>query len=640
MPSFNLKAKFALVAGTMILVVAAIITMFLTRQQEHTIREELVHRAVALTQNLAYNCQLPLAAENKPSLRRLADGLLEEGEVSYVEFLHPNGAELLQAGSVPPQSLKVVRVRDVRQHPGGAQTEWLHTDDGRTFLDVHTTVSVQGSDEGDILSTGRRSSNASLGHVRLGLTAAAAERRIADMRLLAGLLGVLIAAAGSLLAAGLIHIMTRPLGQLMEGNARVARGDFSLRLAVRSHDEFGQLASSYNQMADEIERARVLAESYLQTLRQNSENLEDANRALKHTNAELAKASRMKSEFLATMSHELRTPLNVIIGFSEVLLDQTYGALNPKQERYSSNIQTSGRHLLALINDILDLSKVEAGKMQVVPGPFDLRQSLEEIQSLVRPLAAKKGIQMCSAPVPQATLVTDQKLFKQVMFNLLSNAIKFTTAEGRVDLEVRTLDGAALRADPVCRTLAAERRQAIPGQPLLLVEVRDTGVGIGPENYDKIFVAFQQLDGSYARKQEGTGLGLALTRKIVQLLGGEIWFSSRSGEGTRFWFYVPTEYTESDAEREERALAPPYDWSARVVGGASGAGGPAAPSAPDPTTDAPGRIAAQADWPWGGSPRPRERGRGSKAKTKSAAAKPKTEQVIALWGSASTREKT
>ena len=258
----------------------------------------------------------------------------------------------------------------------------------------------------------------------------------------------------------------------------------------------------------------------------------------------------------------------------------------------------------------------------------------------MRPLAAKKGIQVCCAPVPQTTLVTDLKLFKQVMFNLLSNAIKFTTAEGRVDLEVRTLDGAALRADPVCRTLAPERRQAIPQQALLLVEVRDTGVGIDPENYDKIFVAFQQLDASYARKQEGTGLGLALTRKIVQLLGGQIWFSSRIGEGTRFWFYVPTEYTESDAEREERALAMPYDWSARVASGASGAGEPAAPAAPDPEKDDPRRIAAQADWPWGGAQRPRERDRGKKLEAKSPAGKPKPEWMTAISGGASTPDKT
>jgi signal transduction histidine kinase len=600
MRRLNLESKFAVVTGAMLLAVASIITAFLTKQQEAVIRDELLSRAVALTENLAYNCQLPLAAENKTSLQRLAQGLFKSGEVSYVQFQNTDGVDLLHRGEIRGPDFKVVHVIGAREHESGIRSAWMRTAAGRTYLDVQCPVVVE-ANEDDILAFGQKSETTALGRVRVGVTTAGAERRIAQARFLAGLIALGAALAGSLLAAGLIHVLTRPLGRLMEGNRRLARGDYTLRLQVRTDDEFGRLSTSYNQMADEIQRSRDLADSYLASLRANAEHLEEANRALQVSNAELAKASRMKSEFLAVMSHELRTPLNVIIGFSEVLLDQTFGQLNGKQSRYATNILTSGRHLLTLINDILDLSKVEAGRMQVAPEPFDLGQCLDEIQSLVKNLAAKKGVDIHCAAVPALTPITDQKLFKQVMFNLLSNAIKFTPAGGRIDLAVRAVDGAVLRADAIAQWLPFERRDFITTGRKLVVEVHDTGIGIAPEEHDKIFQAFRQVDASYARKQEGTGLGLALTRKIVQLLNGEIWFHSVPKEGSRFWFYVPFEHEDESRELGPKSMPRAIDRlvdadaDARVA--ARGRSEPAA----DPGGDAQ-RPAALADWPWGEAP--------------------------------------
>lgn len=596
MGRFNLKAKFAVVTAAMLLTVAGIITAFLTNQQEQTIREELLRRAVALTESLAYNCQLPLAVENKTSLRRLAQGLFKDGEIGYVLFQNTSGAVVYQCGVVTEGGLDIVQVKDTQQHTTGTRSTWIRSADARTYLDVQTPVLVETSDEEDILATRRNAEVTPLGLVRVGLTTAAAEKRIAHMQLLAGLIGVAIALAGSILAAGLIHVMTRPLSRLMEGNRRLARGDYTMRLEVRSRDEFGRLAGSYNQMVEEIQRSRELAESYLASLRANAERLEETNRALQHTNDELAKASRMKSEFLAVMSHELRTPLNVIIGFSEVLLDQKFGDMNSKQTRYANNILSSGRHLLSLINDILDLSKVEAGRMQVAPEPFDLRQCLEEIQSLVRNLSSKKGIEVKCADVPAVTPVTDQKLFKQVMLNLLSNAIKFTPENGSVRLGIRCLDGKLLRADAATRLLPAPRRKAIVPRRVLIVEVRDTGVGIDPEDHSKLFQAFQQLDASYARKQEGTGLGLALTRRIVVLLGGDIWFESVRGQGSTFWFYVPFELSEEDgpARTHQEPIADRLP-DAPVIPAS-----PAPVADPRPVTERDTKpVTARAHWPWG-----------------------------------------
>lgn len=546
LPQLGLKSKFALVTGVMILAVTMLVTTFLTRQQEITIRSELTQRAVALTENLAYNCQLPLVTQNTTSLQRLGRGLLEHDEVVFVEFQDAHGAVLMQVGS-GPDSMQGSQT-PAREPVVGVATTWLHEPNGDRYLEVVVPVTLEeGSD--DILSANRQVTfSEHAGVVRVGVTSREAERRITAMSKLAALLGLAVACAGSLVAMLAIRRLTRPLANLMEGNRRVARGDFGLRLPVRSQDEFGRLAHSWNQMADEIQRSRELAGSYLDSLRANAEKLEEVNRALLVKNEEIVRASRMKSEFLAIMSHELRTPLNGIIGFSEVLLDGKFGELNAKQQRFTENMLISGRHLLRLVNDMLDLSKIEAGKLDVDPQVFDLRLSMDEIQTLVRNLALKKDISLRCGPLPARQARTDPKLFKQVMFNLLSNATKFTPNGGNVMVLVRCMSGPELRAEPVCQLLPPRQRESIPDQEFLLVEIQDSGIGIAPEDHGRIFVPFQQLDASYARHQEGTGLGLALTRRIVRLLGGEIWFTSRRDVGSRFIFCIPLEYGTASVE--------------------------------------------------------------------------------------------
>lgn len=230
----------------------------------------------------------------------------------------------------------------------------------------------------------------------------------------------------------------------------------------------------------------------------------------------LQQASRMKSEFLANMSHELRTPLNGIIGFSEFLVDEKPGALNAKQKEYLGDILNSARHLLQLINDVLDLSKVEAGKMELSPETFSLTKAIEEITSTVSPLAKKKNIRVSrviSPPLEQVTL--DQQRFKQVLYNLLSNAVKFTEV-GNVDILVDALDANRFR-----------------------IRVKDTGIGIKPENMNRLFKEFEQLDSGTSRKYGGTGLGLSLTRRIVELLEGDITVESEDGKGSTFTVVLP-----------------------------------------------------------------------------------------------------
>jgi protein-histidine pros-kinase len=231
----------------------------------------------------------------------------------------------------------------------------------------------------------------------------------------------------------------------------------------------------------------------------------------------LHSANRMKSEFLASMSHELRTPLNGIIGFSELLLDRKPGALNPKQEEYLTDILSSGRHLLRLINDVLDLSKVEAGRMELHPEAFVVRAAIDEACAVASTLAQRKRIRVSQRIAPGVGSVElDRQKFVQVLHNLLSNAVKFTDEDGEVRIIVE---------------LSAER--------ILSIRVEDTGIGIRKSDFDKLFVEFQQLETGAGRRYGGTGLGLALTRKIVEYQHGTISVASEPGKGSTFTVCLP-----------------------------------------------------------------------------------------------------
>jgi signal transduction histidine kinase len=227
-------------------------------------------------------------------------------------------------------------------------------------------------------------------------------------------------------------------------------------------------------------------------------------------------ADRHKSEFLASMSHELRTPLNAVIGFSEVLLERMFGEINAKQEEYLQDILSSGRHLLSLINDILDLAKIEAGRMELDVADFHLPQAIDNSVTLVRERAARRAITLDVAIDPElGEIKGDERKVKQVLLNLLSNAIKFTPEGGRVDVHAGLVDGVAE------------------------ISVSDTGVGIAPEDHEAVFEEFRQVGTDYAKKHEGTGLGLTLSRRFVELHGGKIWVKSQLGQGATFTFTLP-----------------------------------------------------------------------------------------------------
>jgi two-component system, NtrC family, sensor kinase len=239
-------------------------------------------------------------------------------------------------------------------------------------------------------------------------------------------------------------------------------------------------------------------------------------REIEDKSRQIEAANRHKSEFLANMSHELRTPLNAIIGFSEVLQEKLFGELNEKQAEYTDDILSSGRHLLSLINEILDLSKVEAGRMELELAAFDLPLAIDNARTFVRERATRHGIALdVTVDKRLGDFVGDERKIKQILLNLLSNAVKFTPEGGRIGINARQTDGA------------------------VEISVSDTGIGIAPVDQARIFEEFRQVGADYAHKVEGTGLGLTLAKKFVELHGGRIWVESEVGKGSKFTFTLP-----------------------------------------------------------------------------------------------------
>jgi signal transduction histidine kinase len=324
------------------------------------------------------------------------------------------------------------------------------------------------------------------------------------------LMGGLVMA--SLLLALLLGFVTSwsfilPVRKAQAFLGQVAKGDFSTTVTVDNRDEFGELAAQMNRMSAQLSGLY--------------EEQRAAARQLETLNTQLARASQAKSEFLANMSHELRTPMNAILGFTEMILDEIYGEVPPEVRGPIQDVRTCGQQLLRLINDVLDLSKIEAGRMELSLTDYSVQEVVETARTSLRSLAAEKGLEFTADVEPDVPLAYgDGKRITQCLTNLVGNALKFTK-QGGVAIHARR------EGDEV------------------IYSVADTGIGIPADHLDQIFGEFRQVDASISREFGGTGLGLSITKTFVELHGGRIWVESEPGRGSTFYFAIPLRVAEA-----------------------------------------------------------------------------------------------
>jgi len=305
-------------------------------------------------------------------------------------------------------------------------------------------------------------------------------------------------------------VILRPVRQLRALANNVAEGNLDVRSSIKTGDEYERLAEAFNKMLDRLEESQ-------EKLRQANKQLDGKIMELSERNVELFKANKLKSEFLANMSHEFRTPLNSILGFAEILRDKPTFLGIDKSQRYAEHIISGGRQLLTMINDLLDLAKAEAGKIELHLGKTSIPELCRGLAAFFSPLTEKKKIRLrinVNDDIPIVT--TDQGKVQQILYNYISNAIKFTADRGTIDVDAKIIDDKVIR-----------------------ISVRDNGQGVKDVDKEKIFEKFRQLDGSITRDSAGTGLGLAICKELASLLAGSVGMESSYGKGSTFWLEIP-----------------------------------------------------------------------------------------------------
>jgi len=331
----------------------------------------------------------------------------------------------------------------------------------------------------------------------------------------------LIAGVGAIVSFYMItqRVILRPIRQLSAIANNVADGNLAIRSAIKTGDEYEKLADAFNHMLDHLQAAQ-------ERLRQANKQLDEKIAQLSERNIELFKANTVKGEFLANISHEFRTPLNAILGFAEIMREKPEVLKKEKGRRYAENIITSGNRLLNMINDLLNIAKTEAGKMELHIEQTSLALLCKTVIGHFSALTKKKKIKVrLSVEEHIPALLTDAGKVEQILYNFLSNAVKFTPERGRVEIRARMLDEKNVR-----------------------IEVSDTGCGIVEADKKKIFEKFRQIDGSITRQSPGSGLGLAISRELAALLAGSIGLDSEAGKGSTFWLDIPVTLTKEQAK--------------------------------------------------------------------------------------------
>jgi len=490
-----------------------------TRASRELISEEMKGSARSFARMLATTATNAILSSDISSLHEYVDKTGKEHNVSYAMILDSEGTVL---ASTEKKFDGYILSDDVSKRANSSSGELLQVA-GNVF-DISAPIFLEGK---------------KIGIARVGVSTETMLQKIAVVRNDGVNMTLFAIMVGSMVAVLIALRVTRGLGSLGKVARQMTGGNLSSRVQgdPLSYRELTELGDAFNHMADavqereeelqqsieELDLAHEELQSANEELQQHYEELELSQEELLTSNEELSQANdrvieadRLKSEFLANMSHELRTPLNSVIALSGILLARMDGDLTEEQEKQVKIIKKSGKNLLELINDILDLSKIESGKMEISLEEFYIEDVVNDDRAMVTPLASEKEINISFIKNEEIPVIrSDRNKVKQILLNLLSNAVKFTPTGGSITIDATGRDG---RVE---------------------LRVTDTGIGIAKENLDKIFDEFRQVDGSSTREYGGTGLGLAITRRLVKLLGGEIRVESEIGKGSTFIINIP-----------------------------------------------------------------------------------------------------
>ncbi|MGH7810107.1 MAG: histidine kinase dimerization/phospho-acceptor domain-containing protein, partial [Candidatus Binatia bacterium] len=444
-----LRWKLILSISALIVLTSITLGWFAGQYAVDLIKSGLIERGRSLARNLAYNSEYGVLIANQAIVSQLVDGVIKEEDVLYAVVQNEDGASLAGARSaqlpiLPPKDVERMEIPRVNWTDPITKAYQIHWR-GEIFYEITFPVKTRqvrrtreeiGLTEDETLGTGASLSERTIGLAAVGMSLS--QKRvnatiISILRSIALLTGLVIV-AGIGVTIFLVKLIAGPVNELATAATRIAEGELSSQVAVKSRDEIGVLAASFNRMAESIQQRESELRRHAEELDRLNRRLVAQQQELQQINAQLAAASQHKSQFLANMSHELRTPLNAIIGFSGILLNESLGKVNDYERReFLGNIMISGKHLLGLINEVLDLSRIEAGRVTLSRKPFSVAEVLQSVRQTVEPLADKKRITIATTvDLALPRLTADETKFKQILYNLLSNAIKFTPEAGQV----------------------------------------------------------------------------------------------------------------------------------------------------------------------------------------------------------------
>ncbi|WP_165856971.1 response regulator [Marinobacter sp. JSM 1782161] len=532
MRRWGIRRKVLVVTLVPTILTTLILGIFFTQSWVGNIEQLLRDRGESLSRQLAAASEYGMFTGNRSLLNNLSNALLEEQDVRSITFFNAQGQRLLHTGPSLREEIGNEKLTE-------ASTLVLKSGSSSVFI---APVYLQDLMIDSMLDLESRNTAPSA-EAPIGWSAVEMSHVRTDKERYKALLISLLLILGGiglnvLIALRMSRSVTDPIFELNSAVARLKGGDLKTRVYTRAGPEFEQLESGLNDMAQELSEAQAEMQQNIdqatEDLRETLETIEIQNIELDLARKEALEASRIKSEFLANMSHEIRTPLNGIIGFTELLLKSP---AQQQQRDHLNTIRKSSEILLTIINDILDFSKIEAGKLILDRIPFGLRDTIEEVMVMLAPAAHAKNLDLVPLiynDVPD-TIMGDPLRVKQIITNLVNNAIKFTQT-GEVVLRA-SLDDEDEEGHRV----------------LLRFSVTDSGVGLSRAQQQSLFNAFSQADASTARQYGGTGLGLVISKRLVEEMGGEIGLESELGQGSTFWFTLSTEVarnTEAPAPRD------------------------------------------------------------------------------------------